>query len=64
MKTTLVTKVEQSQMQILQMEPHSKSMEEEVKNTKLQVGVKSQVAIQNESTKAVVEQPKAQDVVQ
>ncbi len=33
MKTTLTTKVKQSQMQPLEVEPHSKLVEKEVKST-------------------------------
>jgi hypothetical protein len=46
------------------MEPHNKSVEDEVRNTKLEVGAKTQVVVQNENTKIVVEQLEAHDVVQ
>jgi hypothetical protein len=39
-------------------------MEEEVRSTKLEVGAETLVVVQNESTKTIVEQPEAHDLVQ
>ncbi len=64
MKTIPVIEVEQSQMQPLEVEPQRKLVEEEVRSIEQEVGAKPHVAIQNESTKATIEQLEAQDVVQ
>ncbi len=49
-------------MQPLEVEPQSKLVEKKVKNTKPEVGAKTQVVVQNESTKIVAEQLEAHDV--
>jgi hypothetical protein len=41
MKDTLVIEAKQSQMQPLELEPQSKSMEEEVKSIELEVGAET-----------------------
>jgi hypothetical protein len=45
METTLATEAKQSQMQPLEVEPQSKLVEEEVRNTNSKVGAKSQVTV-------------------
>ncbi len=49
-------------MQPLEVEPQSKLVEKKVINTKPEVGVETQVVVQNESTKIVAEQLEAHDV--
>ncbi len=59
METILTTQVEQSKMQPLEVELHSKLMEEEVKTTDLEVGIEPLVVVQVETRKIVVEQLEA-----
>ncbi len=63
MEATLATEAKQSRMQPLEVEPQNKLVEEEVINTNSKVGAKSQVTIQNETTKIVARQLEAHDVV-
>ncbi len=53
LETTLTTKVEQSKMQTLEVEPHIELVEEEVKIIDLDVGIEPLVDVQVETTKIV-----------
>jgi hypothetical protein len=59
MWTIPTTKVEHSKMQPLKVEPHIELVEKEVRTKDLEVGTEPLVAIQVETTKTIMEQPKA-----